>query len=109
MTMPNLTNEVEHPLLDAPQLLEPYVEHILALTAGMVRNALHDQWYELMDRMDERAQAMQQLTIMAADSDSRIVAALGKAVAESERAMNTIMAHAIASARWQGAEHYLRS
>jgi hypothetical protein len=97
------------PEVMARQLMLPYLERILESTNNMVRLALHEQWYELLDCMDERAQLMQQLSIMATDRDDRLVSALSKSVCESERAMNKIMAHAIACARWPGAEQRLRS
>ncbi len=89
------------------QMMRPYLEHILELTSEMAQLALHERWYELMDRMDERAQVMWQLLIMAGDEDFGTVAALRQSVAESDQSMNRIMAHAVASARWQGAEHCL--
>ncbi|MGD9842500.1 MAG: hypothetical protein AB7F79_07490 [Steroidobacteraceae bacterium] len=92
----------------ARQLMMPYLERILELTNKMAQLALQEEWYELLDCMDERAQLMQQLSLMATDRDDKVVAALSKSVCESERAMNKIMAHAIISAREPGAEQRLR-
>lgn len=105
--MRGLSN-LEHSLDDAGLLMRPYVEHIMQLTARMVDDALHSRWHQLLDRMDERAQVMKQVAIMAGARDAQRVLALSRAITESEQAMNRIMAHAIASARWQGAEYCLR-
>ncbi len=107
-TMRSFSQEVEQSLVESTQIIRPYIDHIMQLTARMVDDALNGRWHELMDRMDERAQVMKQVAIMAGDSDTRLVMTLSKSISESEQAMNRIMAHAIASARWQGAEHVLR-
>jgi hypothetical protein len=97
--MRNLAGEFDQAMVESTQLIRPYINHIMHLTGRMVDDALNARWHQLMDRMDERAQVMKQVAILAGDGDAHMVVSLSKALRESDHAMNRIMAHAIITAR----------
>ena len=94
---------VQEPRLADQHLMKPYLDYLDELNMEIVRLAAEEQWYPLMDRMDERAQVMQQVSLLATDADMGLMMTLTHSVAESDRAMNTIMSLALAAAHKQNA------
>ena len=85
------------------QLMRPYLDQVLDLTARMSQLAMRGRWFELMERMDERAQVMQQLPLLASTDDIGMLLNLQHAVMESDRAMNTVMSLALTGSHGQDA------
>lgn len=82
-------------------------QEIIASTQKLVELALAAQWAEVLDGLAARRQLLQTMIDHHADSgvehDSSELSALSAAVAESERALMRVIAHAIASANLHGA------
>ena len=79
------------------------IEQILDCTNKLVELALNANWAAVLDGMDGRRR-MLQILVDASQPASEQIVALQAAVAESERALMRVIAHAIASAQLHGAE-----
>ncbi len=77
---------------------------VLNCTSKLVEDAMHGNWLRVLEGMDERRRLMEMLNTDDGEHDGRI-AAVHAAVAESEQAFARVVAHAVISSSWHGAEH----
>lgn len=82
---------------------EAAIERVIACTNELVNLALQANWSGVLDGMDERRRLLQDVIDSGQGHFNPKVAALTAAVEESERALMRVVAHAIASSRWNGA------
>ncbi len=80
------------------------IQRIIAATNELVEQALRADWSGVLDGMSARRGLLQRLLDLDCGRCRPEVTALSAAVAESERALMRVIAHAIASSRRQGAE-----
>lgn len=91
----NLINDIE--------LQQSLMQRIIGCTHELVNQAMQSDWYAVLDGMDTRRQLLQNVIETDIGRFSPEVIALSAAVAESERALTTVVAHALASVQCDGA------
>ena len=79
------------------------IRQVMDCTTELVDYALKADWSSVLDVMDQRRRLLQQVIDSDAGHFNPELAALTSAVEESERALMRVIAHAIASSRWNGA------
>lgn len=87
---------------------EQLMQSVLSYTSVVVHEALYCNWHKVFDNLEQRRHVMQRLLAANDGRRSGKIRALQSAVEESERAVARVVAHAIASSRWHGAEFALR-
>lgn len=83
------------------------MQGVLSATAALVQDALQGNWTKVLDGVEQRRRVMQNLMEFDIASQDSSVTALEAAVTESEQAFMRVVAHAIASSRWNGAMYGL--
>jgi hypothetical protein len=83
--------------------LDESLQRVIACTNELVDHALRANWNEVLDGMEARRNLLQSVMADEAGRHNNEVFALSAAVAESERALMRVVAHAIAGSRWNGA------
>lgn len=87
---------------------EQLMESVMSYTSVVVHEAMHGNWNKVLDSVELRRHMMDRLIAANDGRHAECVSALLSAVEESERAVTRVIAHAIASSRWQGAMYALR-
>lgn len=81
------------------------MQRIVAITHELVELSMQADWNAVLDRMEARRSLLQELMDGNQGEVSVQLPALAAAVAESERALMRVVAHAIAGSRRSGAEY----
>jgi hypothetical protein len=79
------------------------IRQVMDCTDALVDYALKADWSSVLDVIERRRRLLQRVIDSDAGNFDSEVSALSAAVTESERAMIRVIAHAIASTRWNGA------
>ncbi|MGC3979885.1 MAG: hypothetical protein QM808_01350 [Steroidobacteraceae bacterium] len=94
--------------IDTYEFQDYLIRKVMACTAELVEQALQCNWEGVLDGMEKRRSLLECLVETDNVQQNRKIRATQEAVAESERALMRVVAHAIASSRWHGAGYALR-